>query len=191
VLTDGPHAYWRGSIPVPPTIDLQLADQTGRGNYLRLYHASPAQDTYPKDAPSLIASDSANPAMDFIPDSNAWRDSGSQGPDFSPTTAMSLELWCKPRAGALSGLVQHDLARKAGYYGLIIEYQAGNYVFAGLAADGTNSVTRWVYSPSPSRGWHHVPRRPHPRHHQPAALRQRHARRHAAARGHLHSWRAS
>jgi hypothetical protein len=88
--------------------------------------------------------------MDFIPDSNAWRDTGTQGPDFAPKPALSLELWCKPRAGALSGLAWHDIARKGTYYGLTIEYQAGNYVFAGQAADVTNSgVIRYVYSPSP------------------------------------------
>jgi len=147
VLVDGPVAYWRGSIPVPPVIDALVIDQTGRGNNLRLWHNSGAEAAYPKDAPSLIAS-SADPAMDFIPNSNIWQDQNSLSADFAPATAFSLEAWCKPRAGALSGGVQHDIARKATYYGLTIEYVGGNYVFAALATDGLNSVIRYAYSPS-------------------------------------------
>lgn len=148
VLADGPVAYWRGNIPVPPAIDALVVDQTGRGNNLRLWHASSATDTYPKDVPSLITSDAADPAIDLVPNSNIWQDQNLLSADFAPATAFSLEAWCKPRAGALSGGVQHDIARKATYYGLTIEYVGGNYVFAGLASDGLNSAIRYVYSPS-------------------------------------------
>jgi hypothetical protein len=134
---DNPVAYWRGPFPSPGVVGSQLPDTINNTeNYLNLWNGGSAAG-YPKDAASILPSSSESPALDFIPDSNVWRNQPGESA-FNPANAFSLSFWMKTRA--LTGNVYHDLVRKGDNLATFIEYVGGQYRLCGRIRKGGATI---------------------------------------------------
>lgn len=145
VMADAPVAYWRRLGPVagslPGNGGLGAVDVSGHNANFPGWNAGGAAATYPKDGPSLIATDNASPSFSFVPSSNVFEFAGNITTNFPllNPSSMSMSLWVQ--ATSFPSGTWADMVRKGNQYAVFAEWFGGAHVLTARVFVGGGPQT--------------------------------------------------